>query len=300
MQVLNPNSVGHQYMNNAVIGGSGAWTLLKENKYSIKNIAPLKTPFGMSQPIFVIKKAGLKFLFLSRHGLKGYEINAPSVNYRANIYALKELNVERLLSWSGPGAIDRSLKIGQYVLPHDVIDETKNRDDTFYKGTGLGFIRQSPIFCPQMEKTLKSVLKSSAVPFTPRGVYVCTEGPRLETASEIKKYASFGGTLVGQTLVPEVFLARELEICYHPLCYITNYAEGIRRAPFKPGELFEGMLFEKEKRDMDKAVQGFDKIITELFQYLDSLKRDCYCNQLMARYRNKGLIKGNWKSWFRK
>ena len=274
-------------MNNAVIGGSGAWTLLKENKYYIKKIAPIKTPFGMSQPIFVIKKCNIEFLFLSRHGLKGYEINAPSVNYRANIYALKELNVERILSWSGPGAIDRRLKIGQYVLPHDVIDETKNRDGTFYKGTGLGFIRQSPVFCPEMRNILKRVLKSPLVPFTPRGVYVCTEGPRLETASEIKKYASFGGTLVGQTLVPEVFLARELEICYYPLCYITNYAEGIRRAPFKPGELFEGMLFEKEKQALDKAIKGFDKIITELFQHLDLLDRNCHCNQLMARYRNK-------------
>ncbi|MBI2447331.1 MAG: hypothetical protein HYV48_02200 [Candidatus Omnitrophica bacterium] len=112
-------------MNNAVIGGSGAYILLKESRYT-KRLSPIKTPFGMSQPIFVIKKGNIEFLFLSRHGIKGYDINATSVNYRANIYALKKLNVERILSWSGPGAIDRRLKIGQYVLPHDIIDETKN------------------------------------------------------------------------------------------------------------------------------------------------------------------------------
>ena len=114
-----------------VIGGSGAYDLLANGVLG-ENIDTftLETPFGESSPIHHFRVGKLEYLFLSRHGVRDYSITAPFVNYRANIYALKECGVERIISWSGPGIINTSFKPGEYVIPSDVIDETKNRETT--------------------------------------------------------------------------------------------------------------------------------------------------------------------------
>ena len=121
-----------------VIGGSGAYDLLTNGGLGEKvNTLTLKTPFGESAPIHHFRAGNLHYLFLSRHGETDYSITAPFVNYRANIYALKECGVERIISWSGPGIINTSFKPGDYVLPSDIIDETRNRETTFLKIVAL-------------------------------------------------------------------------------------------------------------------------------------------------------------------
>ncbi len=144
---------------------------------------------------------------MARHGETGYNLAAPWVNYRANIYALKDLGVTRILSWSGPGAINPQFQIGQYVLPHELVDLTHGRENTFYKNTGLGFLRQSPVFCPEVMASAGWVLDRARLTYWDHGVYVCTQGPRLETAEEIRWFRKQSGDLVGMTLAPEVFLA---------------------------------------------------------------------------------------------
>ena len=104
------------------------------------------------------------------------------------IYSLKELGVKKIISWSGPGAIKADYSIGDYVIPDDVIDETRQRESTFFRGKGIGFIRQYPTFCPALREVLKKSLESLSIQFYHEGVYVCTEGPRLETAAEINKF----------------------------------------------------------------------------------------------------------------
>ena len=129
-----------------VIGGSGAYDLLA-NKALGENIntLTLETPFGESAPIHHFRAGNLEYLFLSRHGEKDYSITAPFVNYRANIYALKECGVDRIISWSGPGIINTFFKPGEYVLPNDIIDETKNRQTTFFKTAVLvSFVKMNP------------------------------------------------------------------------------------------------------------------------------------------------------------
>ncbi len=172
--------------NLAVIGGSGAYHLLTRNRLGEETeCRSLETPFGPSAPIHRFQAEDLSFLFLSRHGETDYSVTAPFVNYRANIYALKECGVERIISWSGPGIINTAFKPGEFVVPHDIIDETRNRESTFFKNSGIGFIRQSHPFCPQVRAALHDAVHHSGIPHHEQGVYVCTEGPRLETPAEI-------------------------------------------------------------------------------------------------------------------
>ena len=297
----------------AVIGGSGAYDLLNKDLVLEKMNAGMETPYGKSVPIF--KHNNPDFIFISRHGTSGYHLNASSVNYRANIYALKELGVKQIIAWSGPGAISENLKPGDYVLPDDILDETKTRKSSFYIGTGLGFVRQSPVFCENLKKVLIESLKGSDISISTldeakshtnenrlvvESTYVCTEGPRLETPAEIKKYSLLGGHLVGMTLVPEVFLAKELEMCYTAICYITNYAEGMRPREFRAGELFEGLLDKTEKEKVEKAVKGFPDLIKNWVQKISENKSECECSKLMERFRKSGRISENWHTWLGK
>ncbi len=237
----------------------------------------------------------IEVYFLSRHGEEGYSVSAPFVNYRANIWALKELGVSRIVAWSGPGAIDPSIPIGDMLVPGDLIDETRGRATTFFEGLGIGFIRQNPVFCPCLSSRLREVIESRYGHCRTDDVYVCTQGPRLETRAEIRKFAAYGATLVGMTLVPEAFLAKELEMCYCPICYVTNYAEGVVDRPYRPGELFEGLLSADERSAVDAAVAALPDIALEALA--TPCDNQCLCNQSMERYRRRGDIGDDWHTW---
>jgi len=280
-----------------ILGGSGAYHLAREALGPEKGKRTIKTPFGDSQPIRILEIDGTDIGFLSRHGEKGYRLTAPFVNYRANIYAAKELGVERILSWSGPGAIEESLHPVDLVLPDDLIDMTRNRPSTFFRNKGIGFIRQNPVFCPEIRDSLQRALDEFPIPFRSRGTYVCTEGPRLETPAEVRFMRQAGGDLVGMTLIPEAFLARELEICYAPLCYISNYAEGVRSLPYQKGVLFEGTLPDPEQSRVDATLSLFPGIIRKALAHLPRPGRNCPCGNSMLRYKIRGDIDEDWHTW---
>jgi 5'-methylthioadenosine phosphorylase len=283
----------------AMIGGSSAHKLLKEQAPSVNRLGPVPTPFGLSAPIYRVRMREAHFLFLPRHGETGYDIAAPWVNYRANIYALKEQGISRIVAWTGPGALNASLRPGEYVLPHDVIDHTQGRESSFFKGTGLGFIRQSPVFCPEMRGAVERAMTGLRLAYRDFGVYICTQGPRLETPAEIKLYRTWGADMVGMTIAPEAFLARELEMCYLPICYITNLAEGVRELPHRPGELFEGLLEKAESEAVEGAVSRFFDIGAALFNTTPE-ERLCPCSLAMERYRATGRVEEDWHTWIGK
>ena len=281
-----------------VIGGSSAYLLKKEEFGKVLSVKELETPYGTSNPVYEIKHPnGFNYFFLSRHGEKDYDTTAPFVNYRANIYAAKDLGAEAVVSWTGPGSLKENLRPGDFVVPTDVLDFTKGRKSTFFENGGLGFVRQSPLFCPSVRRALLNSLQNLRLPHHDGGVYACTEGPRLETRAEIEMLRSLGADLVGMTLVPEVFLAKELELCYGALCYVTNYAEGIKDYEFRSGVLFEGMLKEDEERRVKEAISFFPKVILSVVEELHSYDRSCFCPRLMERYRRNGKIGENWKEW---
>ncbi len=280
----------------AVIGGSGAHRVLADAADKCTRLGPVETPFGESSPLYRVRVGDVSFLFLPRHGEGGYQIAAPWVNYRANIYALKEQAVSRILSWSGPGAIDTTLQVGQFVLPNDLLDETRGRESSFYKGTGLGFIRQAPVFCPELRDAAARSLELLRLEHRDYGVYVCTQGPRLETPAEIRRYRRDGAALVGMTLCPEAFLARELEMCYAAVCYVTNYAEGVYETETRPGDLFGGLMGEAEKEAADEALGRFLEIATLVARTVPEERR-CGCGLAMERYRKEGRIGDDWHTW---
>ncbi len=274
----------------AIIGGSQGFRFIEDAARELTR--GVITPFGVSAPIHLINNNGLEIAYMSRHGEHGYDVTAPFVNYRANIYALKEIGVKRIVSWSGPGAIDKSLSCGDIIVPGDIVDETHNRKSTFYENSGLGFIRQNPAFCPTLSSALR---KDTSVKDDTTQVYVCTEGPRLETAAEIRKYAMYGGTLVGMTLAPEAFLARELEICYCPVCYITNYAEGVREAAYETGKLFEGLATDEELKKVDDSLRLLPEIAAHALTEAQDMP--CSCQSSMQRYKDRGNISDDWHTW---
>jgi cyclic dehypoxanthinyl futalosine synthase len=283
----------------AVIARVGAHRdfLGKGVKYLGGEVRP--TPFGQSNPVHLFEHEGITFAVLSRHGEEGYHVAAAFVNDRANLYALKDLGVEKILAWCAPGAINEAMEPGHLAVPDDILDETRGGPYTFFQGRGLGFVRQNPVFCPELRKAVINTLKNGPFPLHDKGVYVATSGPRLETPAEIRKYKMSGGDLVGMTLVPEVFLARELDLCYAALCYVVNFAEGLKDRPFQPGVLFEGLATPEEVARVQQVEAAMAELVLQLVPELAAASVACACSRLMERYRVRGDIDPEWRTWFK-
>ncbi len=280
----------------ACIGGRDAYNLLREGTLMAERLGPRATPFGNSQPIYRCLCPGTSFFFLSRHGESGYDRTPSFVNYRANIYALKDLGTQAIVSWSETRAISHNFKIGQYVVVDDLVDETVSRPQTFFEDRGFGHLRQWPVFCPSLRKVLIGVLEQEKCEFAGRGVYVCVEGPRHETPAETRKYAAVGGELLGQVLAPEVFLAKELQMCYASLCYVRRYAEdGTNYRPFEDGRVLPE---EVERQRARAAVERMPRLLERFCQALTETTATCNCQNSMSGYLRAGELGVDWRTWF--
>ena len=206
----------------AIIGGTGFENLFKgaEQLY-------VGTPYGIPPPISVKKIDGKNVAFLPRHGLE-HTTPPHRINYRANVYALHELGVERIIGVNAVGAINHKFKPADLVMPHDFVDFTKLRCTTFYDEAPVTHVDVSQPYCPEIRKILVETVKKLGLRVWDKAVLVCTEGPRFETPAEIEMFRRLGCDIVGMTGVPEVVLARELEMCYASLCYVSNMAAGIQ------------------------------------------------------------------------
>lgn len=282
----------------AVILGSGLWHVLRdEAALRLSGGQERDTPFGPSRPVFqAVLPGGREVLLLARHGEKGYQTGAWSVNYRANLWALKDLGADLILATSACGGIDPDLAAGTFVVPHDILDKTTGRVKTFFEGTGLGILRHSDPFCPALRQALAGALEAAGAPHVARGVYVCTDGPRLETPAEIRLFASQGGTVVGMTVAPEFALARELAMCYAPLAWIVNPAEGVEPRPYRPAVLFEGLATEEELAEGDRAAERLPEIFAAALARI-SPDRSCHCRTAMQRYKDRGDIGEDFRTW---
>ncbi|MBU0754081.1 MAG: MTAP family purine nucleoside phosphorylase [Planctomycetes bacterium] len=257
-----------------------------------------ETPFGPSNPVHRMKINGRAFALISRHGEKGYDRAAPWVNDRANLYALKDLGVERIVSFSSPGSLDPGIGAGDLFLPDDVLDERREGPFSFFEGRGVGVIRLAHPFCTGLNKAYGRALEKQG--FQPRmgGVYVGTQGPRLETPVEIRKLRMLGGTVVGMTLVPEVFLARELELCYGAVCLVVNNAEGMRKAPYQRNMLFEGLATEEEMNRVRSVEERIGPMLAGLIDAAARYNADCDCRHALARYKTRGDLSADWRKWW--
>ncbi|WP_456471755.1 MTAP family purine nucleoside phosphorylase [Methanocaldococcus sp.] len=244
----------------AIIGGTGLANILNEGKEKI-----IYTKYGKAK-IFESDET----ILLLRHGLK-HSIPPHKINYKANIYALKTLGVNKILAINSVGSLKKEIKPGTFFIPNDFMEFTKKRDDTFYNDRVVHVDLTEP-YCPSMRKVLKNILDSEGLEYN-EGTYICTEGPRFETKAEIRFYSKIGD-VVGMTGYPEVVLARELGICYSSLCSVTNYACGISKNILTVEEVFETV------RKMEKHILN---IIKEL---INSNFEPCSCKEAYE----KGIV----------
>jgi 5'-methylthioadenosine phosphorylase len=275
-----------QHSEIAFIAGGKVYRLARQRLGTITDMLVKETPFGCSMPILFMEHQDRRFYVLPRHGEGQYRVSAPFVNYRANVWALKELGVRRIIAWTGPGSLTPNLEIGEFVLPGDLLDMTRNRSHTFFENKGIGLLRQEPVFCPTLRKAFENVLGEYGTPVASGAVYAVSEGPRLETPAEVKMLRQLGAELVGMTLAPEAFLARELEICYHPIAYVTAFAEGV-------AEIDDS----ERRRRSDEAVNRIPEITWSLLDAIPDTPFACSCQDAMLRYKQRGVIGDDFHEW---
>lgn len=209
-----------------VISGSGAASFLPGGQ----PVTLATTPWGeTSGPVRQLTVAGHDVLLMSRHGEPGPQAIPPhAVNYRANIWAFRELGIDHLLGINTVGGISASLACGSLVLPDQLIDYSWGREHS-YTGSGVFPLRHVEFtmpFCMRLREQLLSAARRAAIDLSPGGTYGVTQGPRLETAAEIDRMERDGCGLVGMTAMPEAGLARELDLSYAICCVVVNQAAG--------------------------------------------------------------------------
>lgn len=209
----------------AIIGGSG---LAKLSALSNTRRQVVRTPFGEPSGALTFGTlGGQEVVFLARHGY-GHTIAPHEINYRANIWALKELDVNGVLAVAAVGGIRADLVPGTLVVPDQIIDYTHSRKSTFFSGSEnpISHIDFTLPYSQSMRQMLLKAATQCGEAVIDGAVYACTQGPRLETAAEIERIARDGGDLVGMTGMPEASLAREAELEYASLAVVVNHAAG--------------------------------------------------------------------------
>jgi 5'-methylthioadenosine phosphorylase len=204
----------------AVIGGSGLYAF--EDLKEVRTIE-IDTPFGKpSSPITLGNLNGKLVAFLARHGI-GHTLTPSEVPYRANIYALKSIGVKRIVSVSACGSLREAYAPGHIVIPNQIFDFTHRRDRSFFEKGLVVHVSVADPFCESLSDILEESLKASQAQFHRGGTYITIEGPRFSTKGESGLYRQWGMDIIGMTASPEVFLAREAEICYTTMAHVTDY-----------------------------------------------------------------------------
>lgn len=220
----------------AIIGGTG---LTQLEGLSITAALNLDTPYGApSAPLLRGEYAGRDVLFLARHG-HPHRIPPHQVNYRANLWALRESGAEAIIAVNAVGGIHRAMGTGHFCVPHQIIDYTAGRQHTFFDGelAHVTHVDFSHPYDAALRGLLGNALAAEHCPFSDHGVYGCTQGPRLETAAEIARMERDGCDIVGMTGMPEAVLARELSLPYACLSLVVNPAAGKSHALISMAEI---------------------------------------------------------------
>lgn len=204
----------------AIIGGSGLYSMhgLQDTKE-----LQIDTPFGKtSAPIITGILEGTQVAFLARHGI-GHHIMPSEVPYQANIYALKSLGVQRIVSISACGSLKEELAPGHIVIPDQIYDNTHKRTRTFFGDGFVAHVGVADPFCGDLSGQLESAIREAGGAVHRGGNFITIEGPRFSTKAESSTYRAWGMSIIGMTASPEAFLAREAEICYATMAHVTDY-----------------------------------------------------------------------------
>ena len=203
-----------------VIGGSGLYQM--PELVGVREVE-IKTPFGKtSDPVIRGRLGRVDLIFLPRHG-KGHRWLPTEINFRANIFALKKLGVERIISVSAVGSLREEIAPGHLVVPDQFIDRTTQRPSTFFGRGVVAHVSLANPFCGELSKVLVTVAQQEGADVHSGGTYLCMEGPQFSTRAESHLYRSWGAHVIGMTNLQEAKLAREAEICFGTLALATDY-----------------------------------------------------------------------------
>jgi 5'-methylthioadenosine phosphorylase len=209
-----------------IFGGSGFYSFLEDAE-----TVPVETPYGEPSAPPVIGRIGDdRVAFIPRHGVK-HEFPPHRINYRANVWAMKELGVSRVLGPNACGSLQRGIKPGDFVICDQMVDRTRTRPHTFYDGPTTTHISFADPYCPTIRTAAIQKSRELGIPIHDRGTAVVIEGPRFSTRAESAWFSSEGWDVIGMTGYPEAVLARELELCYANISLITDYDVGVVGTP---------------------------------------------------------------------
>jgi len=254
----------------AVIGGSGLYSMPGLTDTQEHN---LDTPFGKpSAPVAVGTLEGKRIAFLARHGI-GHHIMPTEVNYRANIYALKKLGAQRVVSISACGSLREDYAPGHIVVPDQIFDHTKDRPRTFF-GEGLVVhIGVAEPVCKDLSHQLIQAVKETGATTHSGGAFITIEGPRFSTKAESNTFRSWGMSIIGMTASPEAYLAREAELCYAVMAHVTDYdVWHVSEAPVSVEMVIQTL--NKNTRIAQEAIRNLVRSETD--------ERSCDCANALA------------------
>lgn len=254
----------------AIIGGSGLYEMAGLSDTREHRI---DTPFGKtSAPIIVGTLQGQRVAFLARHGI-GHHLTPSEVPYRANIYALKSLGVERIVSISACGSLQEEFAPGHIVIPDQIYDSTHGRARSFFSEGLVAHVSVADPFCGDLSNQLEIAVRSAGGTIHRGGSFITIEGPRFSTRAESNTYRSWGMSIIGMTASPEAFLAREAEICYATMAHVTDYdVWHVSEAP---------VTVEMVIQTLNKNTAIAQEAVRLLAGSLKS-ERDCNCGQALA------------------
>lgn len=248
-----------------VIGGSGLYQI--DGLSSVQEVR-ISTPFGEpSDAITVGNLEGTRVAFLPRHG-KGHRISPTEIPARANIYALKSLGVEWIISVSAVGSLKEEIHPGDLVIPNQLIDRTKSRVNTFFGDGLVAHVGFAEPFCPVLSRILDQTASEAGARVHNGGIYVVMEGPLFSTKAESSLYRSWGASVVGMTALPEAKLAREAEICYATLAFVTDYDCWHETCE----TVTIGMVIQNLLRNVEMSKKILKRAVTQIPK-----KRECQC-----------------------
>ncbi len=250
-----------------IFGGTGIYDSgLLENTQEIT----IDTPYGKpSDPITIGIFKGRKIAFLPRHGKK-HTIAPHMINYRANIWAFKELGISRIIAPSAVGSLKEEIEPGHFALPTQFLDFTKSRKGSFSEYGRVIHISVADPFCPELHASIEKIVVEQGEIIYKDCTYVCIEGPRFSTKAESKFYKTINADIIGMTLVPECQLAREAQMCYASLSTVTDYDVWAE----KP------VTAKKVLDTLEKNVKRTKKILANLIEKIP-ITRECACSKAL-------------------
>jgi 5'-methylthioadenosine phosphorylase len=255
-----------------VFGGSGFYSFLEDVEEVV-----VETPYGAPSDAFVIGDVGgVRVAFLPRHGRK-HQLPPHMINYRANVWAMKELGVARVFGPCASGSLKREVAPGHFVVCDQFVDRTNARRDTFYDGPITTHVSAADPYCPILRRELVDKAKRLGITVHEQGTVVVIQGPRFSTRAESRWYSSAGWEVINMTAYPEGYLARELELCYANISLITDYDVGVAEDPNVPPVSHAEVI-----RVFDENNARLRELLFAVIPALKDHPRDCACGSALA------------------